>query len=60
MAYSLEMASECSASGCTKRATHKVFAYRNEPFGQFCKKHADERVRDLTAAEAKNPAGFGR
>ena len=58
MAYMIEFRRCCENDYCTRPATHAVFAYRNEPFGKFCKKHATERVARLTAAEANNPGGF--
>lgn len=59
MAYKIEIKQFCDESYCTKRATFIVRAYANEDHGRYCAKHADERVRDLTKAEASNPAGFG-
>lgn len=58
MAYATEMSRSCQTEWCMKLATHKVYAYGNQPHGVYCKKHADERVRALNEAEAKNPGGF--
>ena len=44
MAYMKLKDSECLQSGCTKRATHTVFNYRNSPYGDYCKQHAEDLI----------------
>ncbi len=57
MSYAVEIKRTCDS--CTRLATHRVFAYGNQPMGKFCKKHANERVKALDAAEKVNPEGWG-
>lgn len=51
MAYMTLIDSECIKGGCKKRATHSVFNYRNSAYGDYCKKHAEEKVADLKRSE---------
>ena len=57
MAYYVEIG-QCRQQGCTRPVWAEVFAYRNDRMGRYCKRHAEERVKALTEAEATNPAGF--
>jgi hypothetical protein len=58
MAYSVELKRKCDSEGCPRTAKFAVYAYRNESFGIFCQRHADQRVAELTVAEENNPQGF--
>lgn len=58
MAYMTGYDRQCQQSGCTKRATFEVRAYGNQTHGYYCKPHAERRVKELGAAELKNPEGF--
>lgn len=58
MAYMIEIQTACDAEYCKSRASYEVRAYGNETHGRYCKKHAEQRVKDLTKAEENNPAGF--
>ena len=51
MAYKKAINSECNASLCGSDASYRVFNNKNSVAGEFCKRHADKRVRELKRAE---------
>lgn len=36
---------------CQKLATHEVKGHRNESYGKFCEKHAEQKASELRAKE---------
>lgn len=52
MAYKKGINSECNESTCGSDASYRVFNDKNASAGEFCKRHADKRVRDLKRTEA--------
>jgi len=51
MAYMFIIQSQCNKDGCRKQATHRVCNCRNDTMGNYCSKHAAERVDDLNITE---------
>ncbi|KKK57249.1 hypothetical protein LCGC14_3056400 [marine sediment metagenome] len=50
MAYKTHMFTDCEA-GCGHGAAYRVFNNKNSAVGEYCKRHADKRVRELKRAE---------
>lgn len=53
MAYLYEITTRCQQEGCTKPRSHRVCNARNDTMGEFCKRHAEARLRSLQATEDK-------
>lgn len=45
MAWKKELDTICR--DCGKMATYEVFGSRNSPYGKFCSKCADKRVKEM-------------
>lgn len=57
MAYMYRISHQCDREGCRKPRAYRVCDRRNDSKGDFCKRHAGERLRDLAATEAALDAG---
>jgi hypothetical protein len=51
MAYKLPLTPECSFDVCRRAASYVVFDDKKSTVGEFCKTHADKRVRELNRTE---------
>lgn len=50
-AHLRELSLQCNHQYCHSRAVVEVYNTFNEPFGKFCRKHGNERVKDLLKSE---------
>lgn len=57
MAYAREIVKACADGSCGKTATHAVFNARNSHMGDYCKRHAEARVRSLLREEQRQTKG---
>lgn len=51
-AYIRSLRNECAAFGCSSNATVEVVDGFNSSRGQFCRRHGNERLRELKRQEA--------
>lgn len=51
MAYSVPISQTCYANACQRPAKERVFNYRNDHMGDYCTRHARERVQSLNHSE---------
>ena len=56
VAYLREIGVQCAR--CIKPATHEVVNLFNAACGRFCKKHAKELLRSITADERRSDAAM--
>lgn len=54
MAYSISSTVTCNAGGCEETASHVVYGRRSDRYGDYCPKHAAERVKMLDEIEEKD------
>ena len=54
MAYMTPIVRECYWPGCTNDGRHSVFNTFNSHIGDYCKKHARERVAGLNRKEKRD------
>ena len=47
MAYAKLIWHRCSKANCNKDATHSVFGNRNQRYGDYCEKHAEELIASI-------------
>jgi len=45
MAHLRDITYQCNSSLCSKQATQQVYSSRNEPFGRYCRKHANVALK---------------
>jgi hypothetical protein len=50
-AYKSSFVVRCLRSPCMKPATHRVHDTYNKCVGEYCEKHADERIEELDRYE---------
>jgi hypothetical protein len=53
MAYMFSIQTTCQKEGCKKPRSHRVCNQRNDTMGDYCKKHAEERLDDLERTELR-------
>lgn len=53
MAYKTRRKLKCDYAGCLSDGSWDVYSTHNDLVGQYCAKHADRQVRNLTAFEQK-------
>ena len=51
MAHKSHILNDCDAVGCWRGAAYRVFNNKNSAVGEYCKTHADKRVRELRRTE---------
>ena len=50
-AYKIAYVVRCYNGPCMKTATHRVYDSNNRHIGDYCEKHADERIESLDQYE---------
>lgn len=51
MAHKTHFLHDCDTVGCWRGAAYRVFNNKNSAVGEYCKTHADKRVRELKRTE---------
>jgi len=51
MAFMFRINTRCQMGNCRKLPTHRVCNRINDTVGDYCKRHAEQRLRDLQATE---------
>lgn len=54
MAYLRDIAHECDRSGCTRKATKRLYNARNAPCGDYCTTHARTALTDAMRREREH------
>lgn len=52
-AYIRNLKTECAFPGCKSNATVEVVDMYNSPRGCFCRRHGNDRLRELKRIEAR-------
>ena len=56
MAYLVPLKRQCGWSTCSKAATVALRNHRNEPYGNYCSPHGEQKMRWLVDDEKRQAA----